>query len=116
MEVITKCVVIENEKFVLIRDKKEGLPECYKNGEYYGTIPYAELDEHGKLKRQLNGFEIGIEASAGEALRYRMLRIRLKKFDEEKSGGKRRNADKKDYRIKERHKVSNQSECRPQAA
>ena len=39
MEVITKCVVIENEKFVLIRDKKEGLPECYKNGEYYGTIP-----------------------------------------------------------------------------
>ena len=86
MEVITKCVVIENEKFVLIRDKKEGLPECYKNGEYYGTIPYAELDEHGKLKRQLNGFEIGIEASAGEALRYRMLRIRLKKFDEENPG------------------------------
>lgn len=86
MEVITKCVVIENEKFVLIRDKKEGLPECYKNGEYYGTIPYAELDEHGKLKRQLNGFEIGIEASAGEALRYRMLRIRLKKFDEENLG------------------------------
>lgn len=86
MEVITKCVVIENEKFVLIRDKKEGLPECYKNGEYYGTIPYEELDEHGKLKRQLNGFEIGIEASAGEALRYRMLRIRLKKFDEENPG------------------------------
>ena len=80
MEVITKCVVIENEKFVLIRDKKEGLPECYKNREYYGTIPYAELDEHG------NGFEIGIEASAGEALRYRMLRIRLKKFDEENPG------------------------------
>ena len=86
MEVVTKCVVIENEKFVLIRDKKEGLPECYKNGEYYGTIPYAELDEHGKLKRQLNGFEIGIEASAGEALRYRILRIRLKKFDEENPG------------------------------
>ena len=86
MEVITKCVVIENEKFVLIRDKKEGLPECYKNGEYYGTIPYAELDEHGKLKRQLNGFEIGIEASASEALRYRMLQIRLKKFDEENPG------------------------------
>lgn len=83
MEVITKCVVIENEKFVLIRDKKEGLPECYKNGEYYGTIPYAELDEHGKLKRQLNGFEIGIEASAGEALRYRWTQIQLKKFEKE---------------------------------
>lgn len=86
MEVVTKCVVIENEKFVLIKDKKADLPENYKNGEYYGTIPYAELDEHGKLKRQLNGFEIGIEASAGEALRYRMLRIRLKKFDEENPG------------------------------
>ena len=86
MEVVTKCVVIENEKFVLIKDKKAGLPEYYKNGEYYGTIPYAELDEHGKLKRQLNGFEIGIESSAGEALRYRMLQIRLKKFDEENPG------------------------------
>lgn len=86
MEVVTKCVVIENEKFVLIKDKKADLPENYKNGEYYGTIPYAELDEHGKLKRQLNGFEIGIESSAGEALRYRMLQIRLKKFDEENPG------------------------------
>lgn len=83
MEVITKCVVIENEKFVLIRDKKEGLPECYKNGEYYGTIPYAELDEHGKLKRQLNGFEIGIENSAEAALRYRWTQIQLKKFEKE---------------------------------
>ena len=95
MEVITKCVVIENEKFVLIRDKKEGLPECYKNGEYYGTIPYAELDEHGKLKRQLNGFEIGIEASAGEALRYRMLRIRLKKFEEKNPGASEKTRIKK---------------------
>lgn len=51
MEVVTKCVVIENEKFVLIKDKSEKLTEFYKNGEYYGTIPYAELDEHGKLKR-----------------------------------------------------------------
>lgn len=83
MEVVTKCVIIENEKFVLVKDKKAGLPESYKNGEYYGTIPYAELDEHGKLKRRLNGFEIGIESSAGAALRYRMLQIRLKKFDEE---------------------------------
>ena len=71
---------------MLIKDKKADLPENYKNGEYYGTIPYAELDEHGKLKRQLNGFEIGLETSAGEALRYRMLQIRLKKFDEENPG------------------------------
>lgn len=86
MEVLTKCVDFENEKFVLFKDKKAGLPEYYKDGEYYGTIPYTELDENGKLKRRLNGFEIGIENSAGEALRYRMLRIRLKKFDEENPG------------------------------
>lgn len=86
MEVLTKCVILDDEKFVLIKDKSEKLTEFYKNGEFYGTIPYAELDEHGKLKRQLNGFEIGIEASAGEALRYRMLRIKLKKFDEENPG------------------------------
>ena len=101
MEVVTKCVVIENEKFVLIKDKKADLPENYKNGEYYGTIPYAELDEHGKLKRQLNGFEIGIESSAGEALRYRMLQIRLKKFDEENPGAS------EEMRIKKAIELSN---------
>ena len=50
MEVLTKCVDFENEKFVLFKDKKAGLPEYYKNGEYYGTIPYTELDENGKLR------------------------------------------------------------------
>lgn len=82
MEVITKCVVIENEKFVLIRDKKEGLPECYKNGEYYGTIPYAELDENGNMKKALYGYQICMEQSAGEALRSRLIQIRLKKYTE----------------------------------
>lgn len=82
MEVLTKCVILDDEKFVLIKDKSEKLTEFYKNGEFYGTIPYAELDEHGKLKRQLNGFEIGIEASAGEALRSRLIQIRLKKYTE----------------------------------
>ena len=37
MEVLTKCVDFENEKFVLFKDKKAGLPEYYKNGEYYRT-------------------------------------------------------------------------------
>ena len=81
MEVLTKCVDFENEKFVLFKDKKAGLPEYYKDGEYYGTIPYTELDENGKLKRQLNGFEIGIENSAEAALRYRWKQIQLKKFE-----------------------------------
>lgn len=83
MKILTKCVDFENEKFVLFKDKKAGLPEYYKNGEYYGTIPYTELDESGKLKRQLNGFEIGIENSAEAALRYRWTQIQLKKFEKE---------------------------------
>ncbi len=53
MTVITKKVVIENEEFVLIKDNSA-------NGVYYGTIPYSELDENGKLKRQLNGYDMAI--------------------------------------------------------
>lgn len=83
MEVLTKCVILDDEKFVLIKDKSEKLTEFYKNGEFYGTIPYAELDENGKLKRRLNGFEIGIENSAEAALRYRWTQIQLKKFEKE---------------------------------
>ena len=82
MEVLTKCVDFENEKFVLFKDKKAGLPEYYKNGEYYGTIPYTELDENGNMKKALYGYQICMEQSAGEALRSRLIQIRLKKYTE----------------------------------
>ena len=66
MKVITKHVEIENEAFVLIKDEKT---DC--NGEhyeFYGTIPYAELDEKGYMKRALNGFDMCIADTANEAL------------------------------------------------
>lgn len=68
MKVITKCVEIENEKFYLISDfDKEGK-------KYYGTIPYSEV-ENGKMKRALNGFEIAVAETIGEALERRQHQI-----------------------------------------
>ena len=83
MEVITKCVVIENEKFVLIRDKKEGLPECYKNGEYYDlkiecTVARSDKDNF-YTELLLNNFVVitsdsnnitRIDGTRNEPLRY----------------------------------------------
>ncbi len=53
MKVVVKRVVIENEEFALIKDTCE-------RGVYYGTIPYSELDENGKLQRRLNGYDMAI--------------------------------------------------------
>ena len=81
MKVIVKRVVIENEEFVLIRDNSE-------HGLYYGTIPYSELDENGKLKRQLNGYDMAIvfetaahvESAMYKAIKERQRRIPLDRF------------------------------------
>lgn len=54
MKVLTKSVLIEGEEFALIKDNSE-------RGEYLGTIPYTELNEEGRMKRPLNGFEMCIE-------------------------------------------------------
>ena len=54
MRVLTRHVVIENEEFVLIKDKTND------GKDYYGTIPYTELDNEGKMKRGLNGFEMRV--------------------------------------------------------
>ncbi len=53
MKVVVKRVLIENEEFVLVKDDSS-------NGVYYGTISYGELDDNGKLKRQLNGYDMAI--------------------------------------------------------
>lgn len=72
MKVITKCVEIENEKFYLISDfDKDG-------NKYYGTIPYTEV-ENGRMKRALNGFEIAIAKTIGEALERRENDIKTNK-------------------------------------
>lgn len=52
MKVLVKRVVIEGQDFVLIEDTDNNY------GRFYGTIPYSELDEEGKMKRALNGFEM----------------------------------------------------------
>ena len=53
MKVLTKCVIFEGQEFVLIQNSHEGRT-------YYGTIPYTELDESGRMKRELNGVQIQI--------------------------------------------------------
>lgn len=52
MKVITKRITIEDQDFVLIKDHDKNY------GEFYGTIPYTELNEVGGMKRPLNGFEM----------------------------------------------------------
>ena len=74
MKILTKHVVLENEEFVLIQDEHEGQI-------YYGTIPYTELDENGKMKRPLNGFEIAISFdSIGDALNNRVRKIKQRQL------------------------------------
>ena len=68
MKVLTKCVSMENENFVLIED------ECEVKGKkihYFGTIPYTELNEKGCMKRALNGFEMCMGYTIPEALERR---------------------------------------------
>ena len=82
MKVLTKSVLIEGEEFALIKDSCE-------RGEYLGTIPYTELNEEGRMKRALNGFEIAIEfinvheslgAAINAAIKNRKDKILTKRF------------------------------------
>ena len=77
MKVLTKHVNIENEEFALITDKYEGRT-------YYGTIPYSEVDENGRLKRQLNGFDMCISfLNIADALKERTNRIKTVRYEAE---------------------------------
>lgn len=82
MKVITKTVIIEDKKFVLVQDQNEKLKGIanYQDGIYYGTIPYAEIDEHGKMKRPLNGFEMCIQNTINEAIKQRLIQEKIKNF------------------------------------
>ena len=74
MKVITRCVNIENKEFVLILDEHDGR-------KYFGTIPYTELDEKGKMKRTLNGFEMAISFnSIADAIERRTRSIKIEKL------------------------------------
>lgn len=77
MKVLTKVVILENEKFVLIRDTEKGET-------FFGTIPYSELDEKGRLKRELNGFDMCISwLNPGDALQLRINRLKVDKYESE---------------------------------
>lgn len=82
MKVITKNVVIEGKEFVLIQDQNENFVRVASNQSkiYYGTIPYSELDEQGKLKRQLNGFDMCIGGTIDEALRRRLVNLKMQQY------------------------------------
>lgn len=83
MKVLTKCVEIQNQRFVLIEDENEQ----YKNSidgshKFYGTIPYTELDGNGRMKRALNGFEICMTDSIPKALTQRENDCKVKEYKE----------------------------------
>ena len=72
MTVITQNVNIENEDFVLIKDTQGGKT-------FYGTIPYTEI-ENGRMKRALNGLQMSIADTIGEAIARRTRDIKLQRL------------------------------------
>lgn len=77
MKVITKVLSIGEERYVLISDVN---PK--DNSVYYGTINYKDIDENGKLKRKLNGFEMCIAETISQAIERRMDTNELMKITE----------------------------------
>lgn len=65
METITKKVTIEGMNFALVKEPEWGADH------QYGTVPYSEVDEDGRLKRVLNGFEMCVAATPEEAIERR---------------------------------------------
>ena len=53
MKILSRNAIIEHQKFILITDTDF-------NKTWYGTIPYTELEEEGKMKRELNGIQMCI--------------------------------------------------------
>lgn len=66
LEVLTRVVDIEDEKFVLVK-----ITRIDNNNEFIGTIAYTELDEKGCMKRELNGFDMCLADSIPHALERR---------------------------------------------
>lgn len=65
MKVITQCYITEGQKFVLISDVQNGR-------RFYGTIPYTNLDNEGRMIRPMNGLEMKISfESAADAMQNR---------------------------------------------
>jgi len=72
-KVITREVIIEGKRFVLISDIHP-----INKSTYYGTISYDDIDENGILKRRLDGFDMCIGESIDEAISNREDEIKFK--------------------------------------
>ena len=73
MRVLTKCLQIQDKNFYLITDKSN-----VDGRVYYGTIPYTDVDENGKLKRVLCGFDMCISfKDINDAIKSRTDRINV---------------------------------------
>ena len=65
MKTVIKKLILVGECFALVQNPSWG------KGHQYGTIPYSEVDENGRLKRVLNGFEMCVAATLEEAIERR---------------------------------------------
>lgn len=65
MKTAIKKVIIMGMDFALVQDPEWGTDH------QYGTVPYSEVDENGRLKRVLNGFEMCVAATPKEAIERR---------------------------------------------
>lgn len=70
MRIITKSIYCGGERFALVCEPSWGELK-------YGTIPYDELDEAGRLMRRLNGFQMCVARSISEAIDKREIRCEL---------------------------------------
>lgn len=81
MKVLTKNVNIENKEFVLVQSSDSKYHNKRENNNtFYGLIPYDEIDEQGRMKRALNGFEMGIADSISEAIENVRVGIKIDKW------------------------------------
>lgn len=84
MKVLTKKVTIDDKDFVLIQSSDPKYKNFTENNNiFYGLIPYTEIDEQGKMKRALNGFEMGIADSVPKAIENVQDNMRILKWKEE---------------------------------
>ena len=78
LKVMTKCVNIKGEEFVLVKITRND-----DGHEFFGTIPYTELDERGCMKRELNGLEMCLSDDIPHALIMREDEINIRNMSEE---------------------------------
>ena len=65
MKTVIKKVTIMGMDFALVQNPEWG------ESNQYGTVPYSEVDENGRLKRVLNGFEMCCSSTPEKAIERR---------------------------------------------